>query len=179
MIIGIILILLVLLLFIINKHPFSDIIQTNILLSYKIPIDNVLLFPLIVIVESQGKSADNFNKEYSNYSIENKENLFKNNKGNIDTLPPPGITNNNYPDILSKGDNPYFSILLNDNTLLKPLEFDKKYVIGISLKMTNGKNTKFIYVDLVFSNINKNNNLEIIYPGDTNLDEIKNIDLIL
>ena len=181
MIIGIIIVLL-LLFIIINKQSFSDIIQTSIILSYKVPIDNVLLFPLLVIMETNGKSVDYFNKNFSNYSENTKEypeNLF-NNKGivlstkNSNPKLPLGV-NNNYSGLLSKGDNPYFSILFDENNLVKPLDLDKKYVLGVSLQLANKKNTKYTYINLVFNN----KKLQIIYPENTNLNEIKNVDLII
>ena len=203
--------LIILLLILTIKNYFTDIIsslkESGIIINYTVPVDNVLLNPLLYLIDPGDYSADYFNKEYSTIppsTLTNNNNEYYKNLLNIknidinlaskDTNPPlpEGVTNN-YQGVLSKGDSPYLVVPLNNNTLLSPLLINKKYVLGIALQF--GKDyinisgirkfkadpfikysyTKFNYFDLVF--INKN--IQLIYPENTNFDEIKNINLIL
>ena len=144
-----IIILLVLIVLVLNiKISFSDIPESGLLISYTVPVDNVLLNPLLYLIDPGDYSADYFNKEYSTIppsTLTNNNNEYYKNLLNIknidinlaskDTNPPlpEGVTNN-YQGVLSKGDSPYLVVPLNNNTLLSPLLINKKYVLGIALQ---------------------------------------------
>lgn len=128
----------------------SSLKETGIMIRYIVPVDNILLSPLLYLVDPGEYSADYFNKEHSTVppsTLTNNNNEYYKNLLNLknlevklatkDTNPrlPEGISNNYTQRVLSKGDKPYLVVPLNGNTLLSPLLMNKKYVLGVSLQL--------------------------------------------